>query len=49
VKFAHIALGFAISAVFAGVLSPEAKSIPDKVISIGYQKVWQSDFAEGQR
>jgi sulfonate transport system substrate-binding protein len=37
-KFAHIALGFVISAALAGVLSLEAKSVPDKVVSVGCQK-----------
>ena len=37
-RFARIALGLAIFAAFAGVLSPEAKSGPDRVVSIGYQK-----------
>ena len=37
-KFAHIVLGIAISAGIIGALLPEAKSVPEKVVSVGYQK-----------
>ena len=37
-KFAHIALGIAVSAGLVAALSPKAKSVPDKVVSVGYQK-----------
>jgi sulfonate transport system substrate-binding protein len=36
VKFAHLALGIAISAALFA--APEAKSVPEKVVSVGYQK-----------
>jgi hypothetical protein len=32
VKFAHIALGIAVSAGLVAALSPEAESVPDKVV-----------------
>jgi len=38
VKFVHIALGIAISAGIAGALSPEAKSVPERVVTVGYPK-----------
>jgi sulfonate transport system substrate-binding protein len=38
VKFAHIALGIAVSAGLVAALSPKAESVPDKVVSVGYQK-----------
>lgn len=48
-KLAYVALGIAVLTGLLAALSPEAKSGPDKVVSIGYQKYGNLILLKGRR